>query len=130
MNSKDNLDLQHLRRLFETLKNILADYGKELLVLVDQEDTYYVEVSDDMSAYNFFFGAVQIRADYVTFHFAGFPKLPELLRIASSDFSIIHNIDGGNYLVFKTITTSQLSRLKRLLEVYCDLDALFFTLDE
>ena len=99
---------------------MLATYEKELVVLVDQEDTYYVDAPDNIRDSSFFFGAVQLRADYVTFYFAGLPKLSELLRVTSSDLCIIHNADGGNYLVFKTITTGQLRQLKHLLEVYAD----------
>jgi hypothetical protein len=129
MNSKINLSLRY-RQVFETLKSMLATYEKDLLVLVDQEDTYYVDAPDNLHARSFFFGAVQLRTDYVTFYFAGFPKLSELLRVTSSDLCIIHNADGGNYLVFKTITTSQLRQLKQLLEAYSDPYALSFAAEQ
>jgi hypothetical protein len=129
MNSNNNLSNRY-RQVFETLKSILAAYERDLVVLVDQDDTYYVDAPDEIHNQSFFYGAVQLRKDYVTFYFAGFPRLAELLRVTSSDLCIIHNPDGGNYLVFKTITTSQLKQLKHLLEVYSDPHSMSFRTEQ
>jgi hypothetical protein len=129
MSFKNNFSNRY-QQVFDTLKGILAAYERDLVVLVDQDDTYYVDASDEVHDQRYFFGAVQLRRDYVTFYFAGLPGLSELLRVASSDLCIIHNADGGNYLVFKTITTAQLKQLKNLLETYADPYALSFRAEQ
>ncbi len=121
------------KSLFNTLKSIFTPYEENLRIVVDQPDTYYVDMLASRSGKqtrtddrDFFLGAVQIREGYATFHFAGLPKLPELLDFIPSDFCALQAPDGNVSLVFKSVKKHQLVRLSNILHEYMDSHVLSF----
>ncbi len=109
-------------QMFNNLKSLFEPYEKDLLVVVDQTDTYYLDVPEYGSEKKgTFFGAVQLRDGYTTFHFAGFPKMPELLDVLPSDFFVLQNSDGTISLMFKAVKKTQLIKLSHILSTYADM---------
>lgn len=107
-------------QVFNTLKEVLLPYQKDLTVVVDQPDTYYLDVRGGLHSHGYFFGAVQLRSDFVTFHFAGLPTLGELLMNTDGGLCIVQSPDGHHFLAFKNVSKMQLQKLKHLLEIYSD----------
>jgi hypothetical protein len=72
--------------LFGRLRELMAPVGEQLVVVRDQPDDYYVEtrwVRDD--GYHGFFGAVQARKRYVSYHLMPVYAWPDLLDGASPE---------------------------------------------
>ena len=72
--------------LFARLRELMAPVGEQLVVVRDQPDDYYVEtrwVRDD--GYHGFFGAVQTRKRYVSYHLMPVYAWPDLLADVSPE---------------------------------------------
>lgn len=66
--------------VFEILKDILKPYEKQLQVVYDKPDNYYLHTPpSDKNKKGEFFGAVQIKKSYVAFHLMPIYYNPDLL---------------------------------------------------
>ncbi|MFW6338417.1 MAG: hypothetical protein ACOC25_05770 [Alkalispirochaetaceae bacterium] len=73
-------------QLFERLKEILEPYESELTLVRDKPDDYYLDAGKNpKNGKPYFFGAVQIRKHYVSFHLMPVYLYPELLENISRD---------------------------------------------
>src|SRR6266540_6332105 len=72
--------------VFEQLRNILKPYAKNLTVKADTQDTYYLDgpYSEKWKKV-IFFGAAQIKKNYVSFYLMPVYMYPELLRDISPE---------------------------------------------
>ena len=73
-------------QLFERLKGILEPYEEELTVARDEPDDYYLDAGKNpKNGKPYFFGAVQIKKHYVSFHVMPVYVYPELLENTSKE---------------------------------------------
>ena len=73
-------------QLFTRMKAILEPYAKELSVVTDDAREYYLDAGKNpKNGKPYFFGAVQIRKHYVSFHLMPVYIYPELLENISAD---------------------------------------------
>jgi len=70
-----------LKKPFESIRSIFNAYEKDLTVIVDQPDSYYLSYPEDDERYpGKFFSAIQIRKDKIFVYFGALNNYPELLR--------------------------------------------------
>jgi hypothetical protein len=98
---------------FEQLKKVLVKFEKYLSVLHNKPDNYYLNTPDKVNKKKpEFFGAVQIKKTYVSFHLMPVYYYPELLNAISDELK--SKMQGKSCFNFKEIDNSQLSELKSL----------------
>ena len=86
--------------VFEQLKNILRPYAKNLTVKVDTADTYYLDGPySEKWGKELFFGAAQIKKNYVSFYLMPVYMYPELLRDISPELK--KHMQGKSCFNFK-----------------------------
>ncbi len=74
-------DADGLRRVFETLRPILTEHAGDLIVLEDTLARYALNTrAVTASGQPVFFGAVEMRKNYVSFHIFAVYMFPELLE--------------------------------------------------
>ncbi len=67
--------------VFSSLKSILAKYQAEMVLIHDQPDHYYLNLHyTRKDGYQWFFGSVQIKKNYVGYHLMAVYTYPELLE--------------------------------------------------
>jgi hypothetical protein len=69
--------------VFTGLRGIMARHGSALVVKADAPDNYYVNAPKPYNKRDLFFGAVQAKKNYVSFHLFPVYMFPELLEGAS-----------------------------------------------
>ncbi|MFP4331522.1 MAG: hypothetical protein ACLFP6_12460 [Spirochaetaceae bacterium] len=73
-------------QLFDRLKAIMKPYAKELSVVTDNDEEFYLDAGKNpKNGKPYFFGAVQIRKHYISFHLMPVYLYPELLENISAD---------------------------------------------
>ncbi len=107
-----------VQQTFISLKKLFLPYEKHMNVVVNQDDTYYIDASSptDPTQYDFF-GAVQMRGRLVSFYFVGFHKFPGLFNNISPSLRSHKSLDN-NFLAFRTIREQQLIELERMIRLY------------
>ena len=96
--------------LFGRLRELMAPAGAQLVVTRDLPDDYYVEtrwVRDD--GYHGFFGAVQTRRRYVSYHLMPVSAWPDLLDDASPDLR--RRMQGKSCFNFTAVDETLLAEL-------------------
>jgi hypothetical protein len=99
--------------LFSRLRGLMAPVGAQLVVARDLPDDYYVEtrwVRDD--GYHGFFGAVQTRARYVSYHLMPVYAWPDLLDDVSPELR--KRMQGKSCFNFATVDERLLTELGEL----------------
>lgn len=99
--------------LFGRLRELMAPVGEQLVVARDQPDDYYVEtrwVRDD--GYHGFFGAVQARKRYVSYHLMPVYAWPDLLDGASPELR--KRMQGKSCFNFTAVDEPLLAELGEL----------------
>src|SRR4051812_545320 len=78
-------DTTHFNLIFERLKRILQPYESKLVKEADTPDNYSLNTPySEKYRKEVFFGAVQIRKNYVSFHLMPVYMFPDLLDALSS----------------------------------------------
>jgi hypothetical protein len=80
------MDAETKKDVFAHLKSVLTKYAPELNVAKDQEDDYYLDAGiHPRTGKPTFFGAAQIKKNYVSFHLMPVYIYPELLDGVSAE---------------------------------------------
>ena len=108
-------------QIFEKLKSILKNYDQSLSIVHDEEDNYYLNTKIlDKKLKPEFFGAVQIKKAYVSFHLMPIYYHPELLNDISP--LLIKKMQGKSCFNFKEVDNLLFAELnvltQRCFELY------------
>lgn len=99
--------------VFESLKAILQKYEPKLQVVHNKPDNYYVHTSaNDRNAEGEYFGAVQIKKNYVAFHLMPVYYHPALLNEISDELR--KHMQGKSCFNFKIEDKGLFDELKKL----------------
>jgi len=102
-----------LQEIFESLQSILVEYSDELELVKDEPDDFYINTKHIMKNKKaMFFGAVQIKKNYVTFHLMPVYVFPELLSTISSELK--HRMQGKSCFNFKSSDQGLFKELSEL----------------
>ena len=88
-----------LKKPFESIRSIFNVYEKELSVVVDQPDSYYLTHPENEDGPGKFFSAVQIRKDKIFVYFGALNEHPELLRELPE--GMYQHMNPGGIFAFK-----------------------------
>lgn len=101
--------------VFETLKSILKPYAKKLAVKVDTAEGYSLDGPySEKWKKELFFGAVQIKKNYVSFYLMPVYMRPDLLKDISTELK--KHMQGKSCFNFKKTEKSLFAELSRLTE--------------
>jgi hypothetical protein len=101
------------KETFERLKAILASYSEELVVVLDEEDNFYLNTHFTMKNKKpMYFGSVKINKNYVSFHLMPVYVFPELLDNISPVLK--KRMQGKSCYNFKTIDDEMHQELTEL----------------
>jgi hypothetical protein len=99
--------------VFESLKTILQKYEPKLQIVHDKPDNYYLHTpADAKNAKGEFFGAVQVKKNYVSFHLMPVYYHPDLLKEISDELK--KHMQGKSCFNFNKEDEGLLSELKQL----------------
>jgi|SRR5215207_1415272 len=99
--------------VFEQLKNILRPYAKQLLLKADTPDSYYLDGSySEKWKKEIFFGAAQVKKNYVSFYLMPVYLYPELLKDISPELK--KRMQGKSCFNFKKVEPSLFEELAEL----------------
>lgn len=99
--------------IFEQLKTILSQFELNLSVLHDKADHYYLNTrTTETTKKDEFFGAVQVKKSYVSFHLMPIYYYPELLDNISQELKT--RMQGKSCFNFKEIDSNLLAELNSL----------------
>jgi hypothetical protein len=93
----------NFKDIFVRLKSIIYHYESYLKVKTDTLDNYYLDTKHilDHNKKNLFFGAVQIKKNYVSYHLMPVYACPDLLRDLSPNLK--KRMQGKSCFNFKQI---------------------------
>lgn len=98
---------------FASLRHVMKKYEKYLLVKVDKKDTYFLNAGyDEKRKTDFFFGAVMIKKNYVSYHLMPVYCEPKLLNDIYPELK--RRMQGKSCFNFKIIDKEQLKELTTL----------------
>ena len=99
--------------VFEQLRNILKPYAKNLTVKHDTPDTYYLDgpYSEKWKKV-IFFGATQVKKNYVSFYLMPVYMYPELLKQISPELK--KHMQGKSCFNFRKMEPDLFDELKDL----------------
>ncbi len=98
---------------FELLKSILRKYEKGLRVIIDKNDNYSLNAGySEKYKRDIYFGAVQIKKNYVSYHLMPVYINPNLLDGISAELK--KRMQGKSCFNFKTIGETLLNELSNL----------------
>ncbi len=99
--------------VFKTLKSILKPYAKKLTVKADTVDSYSPDGAySEKWKKDLFFGAVQIKKNYVSFYLMPVYMHPDLLKNISPELK--KHMQGKSCFNFKKIEKSLFNELSQL----------------
>lgn len=102
-----------LATTFARLVEIMRPYQDRLVLVKDEPGDYYLNTHRTREdGYRLAFGAVQIKKNYVSYHFMPVYAQPELLEGISDGLK--KRMQGKSCWNFKTITDAQLEELSEL----------------
>ena len=98
---------------FNSLKSILKKYEKSLRVIVDKDENYSLNAGfDEKRKADIYFGAVQIKKNYVSYHLMPVYVNPKLLDEISSELT--KRMQGKSCFNFKEVDKKILGELSDL----------------
>ncbi|MCX8080612.1 MAG: DUF1801 domain-containing protein [Bacteroidia bacterium] len=101
------------KNTFQKLKSILKKYESELTIVHDKEDNYYLNTRiSGANKKGEFFGAVQIKKSYVSFHLMPVYYYPDLLDEINEELK--SHMQGKSCFNFKEIDDKLLKELSSL----------------
>ena len=99
-----------LKETFLKLKKILKKYEPKLTVTISDETNYSLDAGySEKYKRNVFFGAVNIKKNYVSFHLMPVYVFPDLLKNISPELR--KRMQGKSCFNFKNISVSELGEL-------------------
>ena len=99
--------------VFESLKCILGKYSGGLVLVKNQADDYYLDTKFIMKNRKpMFFGAVQIKKNYVAYHLMPVYVFPELLSAISPELG--RRMQGKSCFNFKAVDQALFHELEQL----------------
>ena len=105
--------MSDLKPVFAELRSVMAPYGARLAVKRDTGDEYYVESADTATnGKPAFFGAVQVKKGYVSYHLMPVYTHPELLEGLSSGLKA--RMQGKSCFNFKVVNPTLFDELAGL----------------
>ncbi|MDF2629662.1 MAG: hypothetical protein K0R39_3493 [Symbiobacteriaceae bacterium] len=101
--------------VFQALRTLLAPHAPRLVVKTDTAETYYLDTSVmQPNKTPLFFGAVQIKKNYVSFHLFPVYVFPGLLESISP--ALRKRMQGKSCFHFTTVDEPLVEELGRLVE--------------
>ena len=98
---------------FNSLKSILKKYEKSLRVIADSNDNYCLNAGyDEKRKADIYFGGVQIKKNYVSFHLMPVYVNPNLLQKLSPELK--KRMQGKSCFNFKVIEKKLIAELSML----------------
>lgn len=98
---------------FRRLRTVLRHHADDLVVTKDEPALYYLDTAHVMKNKKpLYFGSVQIRKRYVSFHLMPVYVFPDLLEPVSPD--LMKRMQGKSCFNFTAISDSHLAELERL----------------
>lgn len=97
-------------KIFEQLKSILKTYENKLVVVHDEPDYYYLGILADPKCD--YFGMVQIKKNYVSFHLMPVYSFPQLLENISDELK--KRMQGKSCFNFKNEDKNLFTELEKL----------------
>jgi hypothetical protein len=99
---------------FETLKKVLGPYTRKFDVIVDKPGRFYLasRTAKTSSGAAIWFGGVDIRKNYVSFHFIPVYAMPALVKTLSP--SLKKRMQGKGCFNFTAIEPAHVKELKAL----------------
>ena len=99
--------------VFLRLKEIMLRYGEHLVCVRDEPGDYYLDTAHIMKNKKpLFFGAVQIRKNYVSYHLMPVYVFPDLLQGMSPE--LMKRMQGKSCFNFKAVDEQLMSELEAL----------------
>ena len=104
---------------FETLKKLFVPYSRTFDVIVDQPARYYLasKTAKTSSGAPIWFGGVEIKKNYVSFHFIPIYAMPSLAKTLSA--SLLKRKQGKGCFNFTAIEPAHVKELKALTKTGC-----------
>lgn len=103
---------EQFQETFKLLKQILKQFESALMVQTDKPDEYYLNSRQSYKGRPMFFGAVQVRKSYVSFHLMPVYAFPELLKNLSP--ALKARMQGKSCFNFKRVSATELEELAAL----------------
>lgn len=101
--------------VFKALRNITSRYSEHLVLVTDDETNYYLDTHHIMKNKKpLFFGAVQIKKNYVSYHLMPVYVNPALLDSISEPLK--KRMQGKSCFNFKVVDTALFEELASLTE--------------
>ena len=98
--------------VFDQLKPILLAYAPEMVVKHDEADAYYLDTRHTMkNGQPLFFGSVQIKKSYVSFHLMPVYVFPDLLDEIGD---LEKRMQGKSCFNFRRLDDAHIAQLTRL----------------
>ena len=105
--------------VFEQLKAILKPYAKQMIVKTDSSDDYSLDGPYSQKwQKEVFFGAVQIKKNYVSFYLMPVYMFPELLKGISPELK--RHMQGKSCFNFKKVEPALFKELAELARKGCE----------
>lgn len=99
--------------VFADLRELLRPYAEQLVCVSDADDDYYLNTLHVMKNKKpLFFGAAQIKKNYVSYHLMPVYVFPELLQDVSPELR--QRMQGKSCFNFKSIDNKMLAELSTL----------------
>src|SRR5687767_13319669 len=99
--------------VFDQLKNILKPYAEKLTLKADTSDTYYIDGPySEKWKKELFFGAAQIKKNYVSFYLMPVYMYPDLLKDISPELK--KRMQGKSCFNFKKVEPDLFKELAEL----------------
>lgn len=104
---------ENFTETFQQLKKLLMKYESQLTLTVSDETNYSLDAGySEKYKRNIFFGAINIKKNYVSFHLMPVYIFPELLKSISP--SLKKRMQGKSCFNFKKIDPAELKELEML----------------
>jgi hypothetical protein len=98
--------------VFAALKPVLQAYASHLVVKADEPGNYYLETLPRRNGKALFFGAVQIKKNYVSYHLMAVYIFPDLLNTISP--ALRKRMQGKSCFNFTKVDTALIEELVTL----------------
>jgi hypothetical protein len=97
----NKLNIPEQSKVFLSLRKILSEYSEDMIVKHDTDLNYYLDTRKTYNKKPVFFGAVQIKKNYVSYHLMPVYMSPALLAGMSPELK--KRMQGKSCFNFKTM---------------------------
>ncbi len=117
--ASDEAAHDHFPAVFDRLKAIMAPYADRLIVVTDEPDHFYLNTSHVMkNKQPLFFGAVQIKKRYVSYHLMPVYTFSDL--VAGLDAGLWRRMQGKSCFNFRKVADAQVAAMRSLVSAGLD----------